>query len=168
MNEWFIFGASCVCLAVGIALCFLPASKYARTSSVGFAGALFLVCGIVLMTTFKWTEVAFKISEVEVKLANALKERDEALAVAAARDLSLKMVASAAEPETQDKAIDEIVRTVYFSESDEPNRQAAYDKIKTALQENNLTVVPTSALPSANNFMEPFIERNEVPGPTFQ
>ncbi|MCA1366668.1 hypothetical protein I6F15_04510 [Bradyrhizobium sp. BRP14] len=148
MDDSFVFAASSVCLVAGIALCFLPANKYARTTSVGMSGGLFLICGVVLMTTFKWTEVAFKISEVEVKIAEALKERDDALALAASRENSLKAVALAAEPTSQDKAIDEILRTVYVSDEDALDRVKAYTKFKNALQDNNLTVVPTSALPN--------------------
>ncbi|WQO66840.1 hypothetical protein U8C40_06765 [Sinorhizobium medicae] len=168
MDDRFIFAASSVCLITGIALCFLPANKYARTTSVGMSGALFLVCGVVLMTTFKWTEVAFKVSEVEVKIAKALKERDEALAVAAARENSLKAVASAAEPESQDKAIDEILRTVYISENDELDRMKAYTKFKTALEDNNFTVVPTSALPNDRDSLDPSGSDKQAPAPTFQ
>lgn len=167
MDETFIFAASCLCLAVGALLCSLPATKYARTTSIGLAGSLFLVCGVILMTTFKWTEVAFKISDVEVKIAKAIKERDEAIALAAARETSLKQVASAAQPESQDKAIDEILRTVYVSDGDALDRMKAYTKFKNALQDNNLTVVPTSALPTSMNFPESLLEE-KAPAPTFQ
>lgn len=168
MNDNFVFAASSVCLVAGIALCFLPANKYARTTSIGMSGALFLICGVVLMTTFKWTEVAFKISEVEVKIADALKQRDEALALAASRENSLKAVALAAEPASQDKAIDEILRTVYVSGEDALDRMKASTKLKNALQDNNLTVVPTSALPNDQDLLKPTPFDKMAPPPTFQ
>ncbi|MDW9722157.1 hypothetical protein GOB91_07275 [Sinorhizobium meliloti] len=119
------------------------------------------------MTTFKWTEVAFKISEVEVRIAEALKERDDARALAASSQSSLKAVASAADPASQDKALDEIVGSVYFLEENDAERVKVYTSLKNAIQDRNFTVVPTSVLPSNLDLLAP-TDAGPAPSPTFQ
>lgn len=150
MNEQFVFAASCLCLAVGLGLCLLPANRYFRSSSIGYAGTLFLVCGMVLMTTFKWTEVAIKVSELEVRLSEAQQE-------AAKARISLAMVQKGVTPEATSQAIEAVLATYKKVSNTDPSPDQVAD-FTTALNAANVTIIPVEALSGVEGYQKLIFE----------
>lgn len=152
MTENFAFVASCICLLVGITLCFLPANRYRKTLRVGAIGSLFLLCGVVLMTTFKWTEVAIKISKLEVKLSEAQKEATSAR-------VSLAMVQRGITQQAKNQAL-EAVLTTYSEVARVKPTSAQVSMINEALKAANVTIVPTAAF---NGIEDVLMQPGQVP-----
>ena len=147
MNEWFIFAASFVCLAVGMVLCSLPANRYFRSANVGFAGFFILVLGVVLMTTFKWTEVAIKFSGLEVRLAEAERQVTEART-------SLAAVQEAITPEAKTQALEAVLAKYKQVSNTVPSEEQVTD-FTTALGAANVTVVPLEAFTAVGGLSKP-------------
>ena len=138
MDAQFVFAASCLCLVAGCGLCFLPANRYLRLNSIDAAGALFLVCGVVLMTTFKWTEVAIKVSGLEVRLAEAEGRADEAR-------MRLALVRQSVTPEAQSAARQAVLATYKEISSTDPSEAQLAD-FTMALNDAQVTMIPATAL----------------------
>lgn len=144
MDEKFIFGASVVCLVFGLWLCFLPTHRYLRFKSVGAAGGLLLVMGVVLMTTFKWTEVAIKVSGLEVRIAE-LQQRVNAYTE------SLQTVRNSVSPQMQSETLQALLDSYkQVSNTDFTPDQLA--NFEAALDAAQLTVVPVNTLNKALRF----------------
>ncbi|BDW90677.1 hypothetical protein MACH01_34440 [Thalassospira tepidiphila] len=62
-----------IAMLLGIAFCIPPISVYVRQKPVKLFGLILFTSGFLLITSFKWTEVAIKIRDYEVKIANAEK-----------------------------------------------------------------------------------------------
>jgi hypothetical protein len=157
MNETFVFLASCVCMLVGILLCALPANRYFRTIGVGAMGPLLLVCGVVLMTTFKWDEVAIKLSGLELKLAEAQENLDSVQARFAAVEKSIT-------PQAQSQALAELLDKYEQVSSTTPSDTQVKD-FGAALTAANVTVLPLSTL---NAVFTPVSPDGELKGPTLR
>lgn len=138
MNEIFIPIASAICLAIGLAFCWPPIERYRRSATVGAFGTLLVVCGVVLMTTFKWTEVAIKISDLEVKLAEAQREASSAR-------VKLAMVQQSLTTEATAEAFDAVLTTYKQVSNSVPTGEQVSD-FQEALKAANVQVIPVSAL----------------------
>ncbi|CAN7449453.1 hypothetical protein LJR235_002892 [Pararhizobium sp. LjRoot235] len=138
MNENFVFAASCICLLAGIALCFLPAARYWRRVAVGAFGPLLILMGVVLMTTFKWTEVAIKISDLEVKLAEAELKNTLTQARFAA-------VQEAVTPEGKSQTLQTLL-TNYKQVAKTPPSDEQLANFNAALKAAKVTLIPVEAV----------------------
>ncbi len=147
MNEHFVFWASLVCLLAGAAFCFLPAARYFQKVAVGAFGGVLIVVGAVLMTTFKWTEVAIKVSGLELRLAEAEIAKQKAELALAQTDGILAKVKIAASEEAQAQTLDAIFAKLDANET-KPVPPEYVDKTKRILQDAGLTIIPTSTIPT--------------------
>jgi hypothetical protein len=134
MGESFSFYASCICLAAGILLLSLPANRYWRVVAVGAMGPLFLVCGVVLMTTFKWTEVAIKLSDLEVKLSRANADLFNA-------NMRLASVKQVLTPAVQTESLTAVLAKYEQLSNTVPSKEQVRD-FRAALDAANVKVVP--------------------------
>nr|WP_064245334.1 hypothetical protein [Rhizobium leguminosarum]OAP96879.1 hypothetical protein A4U53_11885 [Rhizobium leguminosarum] len=154
MNNQFVFFASSICLAAGSAFCFMPAARYWRQIAVGGLGGILVVMGVVLMTTFKWTEVAIKISGLEIKIAEAEKRANTAQLALSERDAALAGVVAAASKDGQAKTLD-----AFFTKLDNDQQQPVttefVGKAKQALEDAGLAIVPASTIPDTMVYQKP-------------
>lgn len=148
MNEYFILAASVFCLLVGIGFCWPPIERYRNSIGVGAFGMLLVLCGVVLMTTFKWTEVAIKISDLEFKLATAQKAEQQARIELAESEQKLSDLAVAASKPSQDKAWSDILKTAKSNPA-LSGKEDTISIVKKAFDESDYTVVPTFSVPVA-------------------
>ncbi|OYD03713.1 hypothetical protein [Rhizobium sp. N4311] len=148
MNEYFILAASVFCLLVGIGFCWPPIERYRNSINVGAFGMLLVLCGVVLMTTFKWTDVAIKISGLEFKLETAQQEVKQARLELAASAQKLSDLALAASKPSQDKAWDKVFKTV-ASDPASGDKKEAVLTVKEALDKSDFTIVPMDRVPVA-------------------
>lgn len=63
-------------MLLGILFCIPPISIYIKQKPVKTFGLALFTCGFLLITSFKWTEMAIKIGNYEVKIANAQQKID--------------------------------------------------------------------------------------------
>lgn len=152
MNDGFVFVASCVCLFTGAAFCFLPVSRYWRGIAVGAFGPLLLVLGAVMMTTFKWTEVAIKVSGLEVKIAEAEKKAADAVGRLAA-------VERGTTPQAKNQALQTLLATYSKVSADAPSEKQVED-FNAALTAAKVTVVPIEALNAVQDYQKFEIQPN--------
>ncbi|MGO7279389.1 hypothetical protein ACCT18_29500 [Rhizobium ruizarguesonis] len=148
MNEYFVLAASVFCLFVGIGFCWPPIERYRNSIGVGAFGMLLILCGVVLMTTFKWTDVAIKISGLEFKLETAQKETKQARLELAESEQKLSDFALAASKPSQDKAWDNVFKTV-ASDPASGDKKEAVLRVKEALDKSDYTIVPMDRVPVA-------------------
>jgi hypothetical protein len=111
-------------------------------ANIGAAGGLFLICGVVLMTTFKWTEVALKISGLEVKLAEA--ENEARMAQSA-----LTAIKVATSPEGKKQSLDALLANYRQLSNTDPTASQLAD-FERALDSADVTIVPVQALGAIN------------------
>lgn len=138
MQGSFAFYASVACLVFGILLCCLPIRRYWTGLNVGLFGFFVVLMGVVLMTTFKWTEVAIKISDLEVKLAKAEAAKDSAVGELAEFQSSLT-------PTARTEALQSLLSS-YRELASVPPSKAEVETFTKALNAASVTVVPVSAV----------------------
>lgn len=146
MQEYFIFGASVFCLVVGLVFCWPPIERYRGARTVGGFGALLVICGVVLMTTFKWTEVAIKVSDFEVRLAEAEQRANQAELALQSRTLEIDKVLKAASTAGQEQTFDVFVTTL-SADGKQPVSAESAEIVKKALEDAGLTIIPTDSIP---------------------
>ena len=73
MEPNFLMILTGIAMFLGIAFCIPPISVYMGQKPVKTFGLILFASGFLLITSFKWTEVAIKIRDYEVKIANAEK-----------------------------------------------------------------------------------------------
>lgn len=147
MQEYFIFGASVFCLLVGLLFCWPPIERYRAARNVGIFGTLLIVCGVVLMTTFKWTEVAIKLKDFEVRLAEAENKTKQAQAALQDKTDEIERVMEAASKAGQKQTFDVFV-TKLSAEGNQPVSPENAQIVKQALEAGGLTIIPTSSIPT--------------------
>lgn len=69
MDPTFVMIATGICIVVGLGLLFLPVRRYFGQIEITLSGVLFVFAGVILITTFKWTDIAMKIGDWELKIA---------------------------------------------------------------------------------------------------
>jgi hypothetical protein len=69
--NWAAVATVTLSLVVGLAMLTTTTYAYARTLTIAASGLLFAFLGAFLMTTSKWSEVAFKWGDWEARLAKA-------------------------------------------------------------------------------------------------
>lgn len=146
MQGDFIFWASVVCLVVGSGLCVTPAAKYLFQPKVGWFAAPLLLGGLVLMTTFKWTEVALKISNMELRVAEANQRADAANA-------RLATIQSAATPKAETASLDRLLNQ-YKSLSPTPPSEQQVNLFIQAMKAADVTILPAAAVNAAHKIDE--------------
>ncbi len=145
MPVSFVFYASVACLIFGIVLCCLPVRRYWTGVNVGLFGFFIVVMGVVLMTTFKWTEVAIKISDLEVKLAEAEAAKDSAVGKLVAVQTSLT-------PTARSEALQSLFSS-YKTLASAPPSKAEVETFTRALEAASVTVVPARAVMGSKGFL---------------
>lgn len=138
MQETFVFWGSVSCLIVGTALCLTPASRYLFASKVGWFAVPLLFVGLVLMTTFKWTEVAIKMSDLELKFAEAQKEAEDARRQLAA-------IKDATDPAAETATLRNVLDN-YRIVAKVPPSLEQINSFTKALRASSVTIVPTSVI----------------------
>jgi len=146
MNYSFVYFASAVCLFAGAALIFLPGRRYYYHSSVGLVGSLLLLSGVVLMTTFKWTEVFIKVSGLEFQLAKAEEE---------ARMAKAKL-ASISNSVNEEDLLNQVAKMIIYEHAGEGDDNSSNSEdyfpileakeLKGALDKSNVVIVPWSEI----------------------
>lgn len=145
MNEYFILAASVFCLLVGIGFCWPPIERYRNSIGVGAFGMLLVLCGVVLMTTFKWTDVAIKISGLEFKLETAQKAEQQARFELAESEQKLSALAFAASKPSQDRAWADILKTAQ-ADPEPGDKKDAISLVKKAFDKSDYTLVPADSV----------------------
>jgi hypothetical protein len=106
---------------------------------------LLVLCGVVLMTTFKWTEVAIKISDLEFKLAAAVEDARLAKTQLANNEKAFASFAKQFDPNAQKQAIDAVFHQLPAEDTGvDPNK--AKDAFLDAFQRSGIKVVPAGAV----------------------
>ena len=146
MQVSFVFYASVACLIFGILLCCLPVRRYWTGVNVGLFGFFIVVMGVVLMTTFKWTEVAIKISDLEVKLAEAEAAKDSAVGKLVAVQTSLT-------PTARSDALKSLISS-YKTLASVPPSKSEVETFTKALDAASVTVVPASVVSGPKGFLD--------------
>ena len=65
---------SSIAFVVGLVSWAVPAWKYHKITKVGVFALPLLLCGVILMTTFKWDEIAVEVSGAKVELKKAQQQ----------------------------------------------------------------------------------------------
>jgi len=150
MNIYIVTALSIACAIAGALLVFAPVNKYNRFTAkdVGTIGAMFVFLGVVLMTTFKWGEVALKVYGAELvisrletqkmELQRQVTQRDEAIASIKASGDAAKQLAAAAALKTQGNI------TGVWTTAD----NFTPEELKQTLEKSGFTVVPTAEIDS--------------------
>ncbi|MEX2741099.1 hypothetical protein AB3480_06580 [Rhizobium mongolense] len=146
MNEYFVLLASCICLVIGIAFCFPPIERYRGSRNVGAFGTTLVILGVVLMTTFKWTDVAIKISGLEFKLQAAQQEAGRLSAALSDKENALMQLSMAAGKSSQKRYLDSIITSVQ-TETKNTADSKTLDLVKQAFDKSDYSVVPTGSVP---------------------
>ncbi|MBY5314197.1 hypothetical protein GR210_28680 [Rhizobium leguminosarum] len=147
MNEYFILAASVFCLLVGIGFCWPPIERYRNSISVGAFGTLLVLSGVVLMTTFKWTDVAIKVSGLEFKLEAAQRAEKLARFELAESEQKLSALAFAASKPSQDKVWADVFKTV-AADPASGDKKESIRLVKEALDKSDYTLVPADRVPA--------------------
>ncbi|ASP84306.1 hypothetical protein I7G86_10060 [Sinorhizobium meliloti] len=145
MNENFILGASIFCLLVGVSFCWPPIERYRGAKQVGAFGMLLVLCGVVLMTTFKWTEVAIKISDLEFKLAAAVEDARLAKVQLTNNEKAFASFAKQFDPNAQKQAIDAVFHELPAEDAG-IDANKAKDAFLDAFERSGIRVVPAGAV----------------------
>ncbi len=97
VSGWTGIVAVILCTIVGLWMASASAVSHWRTKSIAWASVAFAGLGIVLSTVSKWTEIAIKYNDYEIKLTKA-EEQNQILQSASAKltlenqNLNLKLV----------------------------------------------------------------------------
>jgi hypothetical protein len=141
MNETFVTIATGICLLVGLGFCWLPVNRYRKAVAVGGFGTLLIVLGVTLMTTYKWTEVAIKISDLEFKLAEAQAETTKF-------KLALADVQKGSTEQAKSKAFETILINYKELAKSEPT-PSDIQYFKEAVAASDVTFLPAQSLEKA-------------------
>ncbi|WP_053249822.1 hypothetical protein [Ensifer adhaerens] len=87
MNENYILVASILCFLVGFAFCWPPIWRYLGKSKVTGFGYFLVFMGVILMTTFKWSEVVVEAQGYKLQIAQAQQQIAELNKRVSARDV---------------------------------------------------------------------------------
>lgn len=71
MEPNFLMTLTGIAMLLGILFCIPPISVYLKQKPVKTFGLVLFASGFLLITSFKWTEMAIKIGKYEVTIANA-------------------------------------------------------------------------------------------------
>jgi uncharacterized membrane protein len=137
---------SIFCFVAGVVFCFFPIEKYRSMSRPGGFGALLVVCGVILMTTFKWTEVVIEVGQLKAQIKQAQAKLEEVQLALNKSEQTFSMLQASTEFEVQKALIDKLagfgpVQPVNSAEE----LQSAFQK---ALSDSNYVVLPASEVRS--------------------
>ncbi|WP_077960782.1 hypothetical protein [Ensifer adhaerens] len=155
MNIYIVTALSIACAIVGALLVFAPVNKYHRFSAkeVGAIGGIFVFLGVVLMTTFKWSEVVLEVSGAKLQLLRAedqIKELSEQVAV---RDQAIASIKASTEATKQLAAAKELKTQGNITGVWTTANNITPEELKQTLEKSGFTVVPTSEIKNLPEFL---------------
>jgi hypothetical protein len=157
MNAAATLVMSSVCFVIGAASWFLPARRYYINLPLGGFAMLFVVVGLILMTVFKWEEVAVEISGLKLQLSKAEEKAAGLTGELSVARFQLAQVEAASERIAQERSTAKLATAVtdrLISEAAVPPESSAMVRtaIKEAISNDKLWVFDgdPSAIETAN------------------
>ncbi|CAN7179308.1 hypothetical protein LJR251_000306 [Rhizobium rhizogenes] len=148
---------SILCFAVGLWFCWPPIEKYRASIKTGAFGVFLVIVGVVLMTTFKWSDAIVRVIGIDMELRQAQAHVSELQISLDDARRTIETVRAASNPTEQNVFLKTVASSVsalpeFKSDSNPVEPQTIEDAVKTAVQKSGYFVVPYTTLNKPSSF----------------
>lgn len=159
MNIYVATILSIACAITGLVFCLAPVNKFHRfsASDVGWAGSLFALLGVILMTTFKWGEVALEVSGAKLHIQQAEARIETLKNEVAQRDMAIAQIKLASDESKQLAAANDVKVKGEVLGFWTNTAKLTPEQISEALSASGFTVVPTSDINKLPSFTAEYL-----------